>query len=165
MTRLAIAEGDIELAKERYSGGVEWSDDNPPIVGKYDLVVLCNWLQQAEQPQVLKLLRYYASLAKDGGQLVVIVPSLDWAANEVAFNDNPSVATFIAIYGTPSEPHRCGFTMNWLRIVLAQTPGLVLEYANTETVIIHKSDGKQDMARQNVIVCTKVAVDAGEAIE
>jgi len=161
--RLAIAEGDIELAHQRYGVGFEWSEDNPFVEGKYDLVVLYNWLQLAEQVKVLGLIRYYTGLLKEGGQLIVIVPSLDWACTEIAFKDNPSIAAFVAVYGTPQEPHRCGFTMNWLRLVLGQTRGLALNHATTETILISNGDAKEQ-AQQNVIICTKVAEVAEEAI-
>jgi len=164
MAKLAIAEGDVILAKERYSGpGVVWSDDNPFEPGKYDLVVLYNWLQLAEQPKVLGLIRYYVSLLKEGGELIVVVPSLDWAANEIAFNDNPSIAAFVAIYGTPTEPHRCGFTMNWLRLVLSQNDGLLVNYANVETIKITQGEQSEE-ARQNAIMCTKVLSETAEAV-
>jgi hypothetical protein len=163
MAKLAIAEGDSILAKERYGGpGVEWCDDNPLVPGKYDLVVLYNWLQLAEQPKVMGLIRYYVSMLKDGGQLIVVVPSLDWAANEIAFRDNPSVAAFVAIYGTPQEPHRCGFTMNWLRLVLSQNNGLLVDYANVETIKISHGDQSEE-ARQNAIMCSKVVVEEAVA--
>lgn len=165
MKRLALAEGDIDLAKERYGApDVEWCADDPPVPGKYDLVVLYNWLQQAEQPQVLKLLRYYTSLIKEGGNLIVVTPSLDWAANEVALNNNPSIAAYVAIYGTPDAPHRCGFTMHFLRLVLSQTPGLMIDYATTEGILVTVVD-ERILAQQNVISCTKRMIDAENAIE
>lgn len=162
--RYGLAEGDIDLAKERYGDSVEWCSDDPPVAGKYDLIVLYNWLQQAEQPQVSKLLRYYTELLKEGGTLMVIVPSLDWAAGQIAHEDNPSIAAYTAVYGTPSEPHRSGLTMNWLRIVASQTPGLRVDFANTEGIIVKVGDERQ-MAQQNAIGCTKVTPDAGDAIE
>ncbi len=165
MKKYGLAEGDTHLAEERYSGGnVEWCNDNPPVPGKYDLIVLYNWLQTAEQPQVLKVLRYYTELLKDGGQMVVVVPSLDWAVNELALKNNPSIAAYVAIYGTPGEPHRCGFTMHFLRLVLSQTPNLMIEYATTEGVLVTIGEEKT-LAQQNVIACTKQVRQAEEAIE
>ncbi len=166
MKKLAIAEGDVHLAKERYShnNSVEWCEDDPPVFGKYDMVVLYNWLQKAEQPSVLKLLRYYVSLLKDGGELIAVVPSLDWACNEIALKDNPSVAAFVAVYGSPTDAHRCGFTMHWLRLVLETTPGLAIVSANTEGIMLQAGEGEKMYAQQNVIICVKVEPQPEEAI-
>lgn len=151
----ALAQGDVERAKARYADhkDIEWIDERPE-PGTLDLLVLDHVLQGLFFNQVGTVLDMYAQLLKPGGQLVVIVPSLEWACGEYVRQDDPGIAAFVSLYGTPEEPNRCGFNLLHLRSVIGQHPALDVAQANAEWYVA-QVQGKQVRVLQNVVIAAK----------
>ncbi len=86
--------------------------------GPFDQIFLTGALERSPREQVVDLLKVYRLLLAELGELHVRVPSLEWAAKEIAVNDQPSRLAYHWLYGTQEAPHRCGFTLLWLRLAL-----------------------------------------------
>jgi len=99
-----------------YFGDHEIVNDNPP-TRDYDGVYIDMLLQQAKRIEVSQFLQVFYNQMKPLAKIVVTVPSLEWACRMIATSDNPPASTYICIYGTDEEPHQCGMTVHWLRIV------------------------------------------------
>ena len=95
--------------------GAEIAADAKPEPNTYDAVYFENLLPEMTRRQVgpaLKLL--YDSLVM-GGEIVIVVPSLEWACRVIATQDEPPLTAYASLYGDDGEPFLCGFTMRWLR--------------------------------------------------
>ena len=169
MARRAYAEGDVSLAKERYSDyDIVWEDTFPP-EGKFDMIVLYHLMQQVPQSKVRGMLAKYAGMLNEGGELIVVVPSLDWATTVLATTDEPPVMAFFSIYGPPNEQALCGFTLLMLRKLVESMDGLRVVYARDEVYNVTIGE-VTEQAHQNAICARRVAQPwaqqslAGEAI-
>jgi hypothetical protein len=164
----AYVEGDIQTAKQQYGApGIEWCDDYPPAPGKYDLVILYHQLQLVDQQKVAPALRRYVDCLREDGEIVIVVPSLEWAANQIATKDDTPTLAYISVYGLPNEPARCGFTLLQLRNLMGHFPDLQLVLATDEAYVVTLGQGEQkvsELAHQNVIRCRKRRQDAGNAV-
>lgn len=161
----AYAEGDIDRIKQRYGApDIEWCSDDPPVEGKYDLVVLDHFLQSGTIDQAHLVLVHYSKLVKEGGRLILIVPSLEWCATQIATSDVWPISVYIGLYGTLDYPHRCGFTLYGLRRMCEQIPWLHLVSAISEAYVVNHANNSE-IAYQNVVTCIRRTPDAAEAIE
>jgi len=134
--------------------------------GPFDYIVLDHVLQQADRGSVPKIIDFYKERLVGGGQLVLILPSLEWACKEIAKTDEPNPLAYIALYGTDAEPHKSGMTMFWMRIV-AEELGLVVIKAGGEwyKASLRIGDLEQEFqAQQNVLVATRMPEDAADAL-
>lgn len=164
MQAKGLVHGDVGRATARYSRpNLEWCDDWPPVNDTYDLVVLDHFLQTATRSEVGKLVGYYRDLLKIGGELIIVVPSLEWAAGMIMTEDNPPAMAYMSIYGDDKETFKCGLTLSWLRLLVEATQGLHLESAVGEWYLADVN-GKQEKVMQNVVICQRRAVDVAEAI-
>lgn len=134
--------------------------------GLFDAIVLDHILQQTDRASVLKIVDYYRDKLIDYGQLHIVVPSLEWACREIAKNDEPNPMAYLAIYGTDQEPHKCGMTLLWMRLVTEQA-GLVPFRATKEgyLALLKIGEAEQEFqAEQNVLVAVKQPESAADAI-
>ena len=101
-----------QRSKMRFEGweNVEFFDDPDPQNGPYDYIVLDHLLSQANRKQVMQIVQMYANALVDGGQMSIVVPSLEWACEEIAKNDEPNPMAYMSIYGTDEEPNRSRVT-------------------------------------------------------
>lgn len=145
---------------------VEFVENPDAIDETYDFVVLDNVVQNFQRSKALQIVGTYANVLNDGGQFVLIVPSLEWACREIAKNDDPTPAAYIAMYGTDENPNLCGMTLMWMRYLL-EAVGLVVVMAKQEeiTMTIKLDDVEQSFpCRQNVVIAMKSVGDASEAL-
>lgn len=133
-------------------GEVEWTrldgdaDANPDIVhdfrqpfpddmtGKYDGVIMSHCLEHVSWREALVVLDNVMQVVKPGGYLLLIVPSLEWACDQV-LRGNFDFAVMGSFYGgqtTEWDYHRCGFTKDTL-ITACQRVGLTVNSVTTET--------------------------------
>ena len=103
------------IANVRFPGAFI-SEDNPPKDNAYDVIMLDHLINQAKRGQVGEILRFFMGKLVDGGQMVITVPSLEWACKQIAAKDDAPVMAYLSVYGTDEEPHLCGLTLNWLRL-------------------------------------------------
>lgn len=147
-----------ELAGKRFPGAMVM-EDNPPLDNSYDIILLDHFIQQANREQVGKALLFFRDKLKNNGQIVVIVPSLEWACRQVAIKDDAPVMAYLHLYGTKDEPHLSGLTLNWLRLA-CEAAGLFTIQAYSEKYIVNVNE-KEEPAFQNVYIGVKK--EAGEA--
>jgi len=163
MSKKAYAEGDVERIKQRYNDpNIEWCDEYPPVDGKYDLVVLDHFLQTGAIDESKKALVFYVQKLAPGGKLIIIVPSLEWCAAEIATKDVWPYSVYLGLYGTLKEQNRSGYTLSGLRTIMERIPGLEITAAETEAYVVNINN-QQEVARQNVV--TAVRVDAPQAAD
>jgi Uncharacterized protein conserved in bacteria len=89
----------------------------PEFVGQFDAVMANNALQRFNYMASITALAAWAQCLKEGGELHVVVPSLEWACREV-LSENPSPVCMIVLYGGQGGDgsiHTSGYTMRLLR--------------------------------------------------
>lgn len=87
------------------------------LYGKFDVVLASHVLEHFPWYDSLNVLTEWSKAAKIGGQVHVIVPSLEWAAEEI-LSGKPSKAIYGHLYAgcvTQWDVHKAGFTMQRLR--------------------------------------------------
>jgi predicted SAM-dependent methyltransferase len=134
----------------------------PPSSSSYDIVVLDHILQQGRSRQVQKIIALYRDALIEGGEMIVIVPSLEWATTQYAVHDAPPTMAYLSIYGTDDQPHLCGMTIATIRLILMET-GFRVTAATTESYIAIL-EGEKVEAMQNVVTGRKVTPDPATAI-
>lgn len=119
---------------------------------RYDVVLASHVLEHVPYWEVHKVLAEWAKVLKPGGEMHVIVPSLEWAAQQIAIEEKPSPALLQHLHGgidTPWNIHLCSFTMRALRSVF-EMAGLAVVRARTGPYHIMAYD-KEYMAEQHYI--------------
>lgn len=86
--------------------------------GTFDQIYLTGVVELLPREQVVDALKAYGPHLAEMGELHVRVPSLEWAAREIATQDSPDFAAYHWLYGSVERPHRCGMTVLWLRLAL-----------------------------------------------
>lgn len=84
---------------------------------QFDIVFSNNVLQRSSHFISQTLISTWGACLKDGGQLHLVVPSLEWAAREV-LSENPSPISLIMLWGgqgADASVHMSGYTMRLLR--------------------------------------------------
>ncbi len=120
--------------------------------GIYDLVFCSHVLEHVPWSKVIQTVEHLRSALKKGGELWIIVPALEWAAHQIML-DEPSPTLNSFLYGAQTNPwqlHQSGFTLNLLRLVMAQT-GLTIKQAY-QTPFQIDMDGKKYEAKQNIVI-------------
>lgn len=105
--------------------------------GKFDAVMANGVLQRFNYMEAPNVMAAWAKCLKDGGELHIIVPSLEWACREV-LSESPSPVCMVALYGAQGgdgSVHTSGFTMRLLRAHCART-GLNVTKARTADTAI-----------------------------
>ncbi len=125
------------------------------IKGKFDIVFLSHVLEHIDRVKVYDTVTYLKSALKDGGELWLIVPSLEWVGQELR-KDRPSPITLAALYGSQSNEwqyHKTGFTLYNLRTLIEKV-GMVPRqaYQGPFTVELNK---KEYPAVQNILVAMR----------
>jgi hypothetical protein len=90
-----------------------------------------------------------ASMLKLKGELYLVVPSFEWAAQQVA-SPEPHPLIHIMTCGTDKIPHRSVLTLQWLRL-LAQQAHLAIAHATPEIYKITIEKDSYEMVRNVVI--------------
>jgi len=103
------------------------------IYGKYDAILASHVLEHFPHWKTLEVLNEWKKAVKpDGGEIHVVVPSFEWAAEE-ALSEHPSRGVLPHLFGgitTQWDVHMTAFTMRHLR-VLFEHAGLAVTRART----------------------------------
>ena len=119
--------------------------------GQFDHVLASHVLEHFPWHQTVPVLKEWIKLLKRGGDLNIIVPSLEWAAREI-LSEQPSPAVIPHLYAgvvNQWDVHVSGFTMRHLRTVM-EAVGLRVDLARSAPYTI-MAIGKPYQAEQHFI--------------
>lgn len=129
--------------------------------GAYDVVVASHVLEHIERDGVLVAVKNISKAVRMGGELWVMVPSLEWAADEIR-RGRSGKHVQLSVFGgqwSPYDFHKSGFTLSNLR-QLVEMAGFVTRKAYQSPFIVGV-DGESWQVLQNVVIGLKV----GEIVE
>lgn len=137
----------------------------PELHGRFDLILASHVFEHVERHVALPAFRNMASALAKNGELWIVVPSLEWCAEQI-LNNKVTAAVWLCLYGggEPNQPsywyHNMGYTLTTLRQVFTIC-GLVVRKAYqvpfTLPFMQVGSDEKREyVALQNVVIGVKV---------
>jgi SAM-dependent methyltransferase len=130
---------------------------------RFDIVWASHVLEHVERGQVVGVVRNIRKALRYGGLAYLVVPALEWAANEIR-KDKPSDGLLAFLYGEPGLPHQAhlsGYTLMMLR-QLATMGGLhVREAYQTQFVmtLTGKDFHEEYLPTQNIVVAMRAQDD------
>lgn len=164
MSVKVLALGDVNRIRTRYEApGIEIIEEFPPADNAYDMVIMDHVLQLATREQVPPLIKRFNKALKVGGDMIIIVPSLEWAATQIATMDDPPAAAYVSIFGTDREQNLSGMTLHWLRF-LAEKNGLHVKHAMGEWYVA-RIGGNEVKMMQNMVIGTKLSEPEEESAD
>lgn len=134
------------------------------LYGKFDILYISHVLEHIDRGAVIKTFRQLVMAVRNFGEVWVVVPSLEWAANEI-INRREGLHVQMNIFGGqlhPWDTHKCGFTLLALR-QLMELCGLIIRRAYQSPFVI-LAEGKRFGSLQNVVVGVRYSGDPAEAI-
>ena len=124
--------------------------------GAFDIVLASHVIEHVDRDMVNVVMNHIASAVRNHGEVMVIVPSLEWACREIlAGHENAGVQGII--FGAQRDKwdyHRCGFTLKALRFMVELT-GLVVRKAYQSPMMVSLY-GHDYPAIQNVVIATRI---------
>lgn len=132
------------------------ADMPPELYGKLDGLLASHVLEHFSYWKTEEVLLGWVRCLKDGGELHILVPSLEWAAREV-LSENPSPAVYAQLYaGQVNEwdVHYTGFTMRKLRQLMDKI-GLNTNVARTGVYHVRVGTLGEFEAHQHYVVGVK----------
>ncbi len=139
-----------------YLGRIE-GDLPESLVGRYDVVHCSHVLEHVSWRLVGKALDNLAKLLKTGGELVLIVPSLEWASDRILHGEL-SMAVLGVLYGGQKnewDSHKMGFNKPLLEALLKEH-GFSLKGFEKGSHYISVVDGVREEVGQHAIKAVKV---------
>ncbi len=147
----------LDVDKEQKPDIVADAADMPPeLYGKLDGLLASHVLEHFSYWSTNKVLAGWVKCLKEGGELHILVPSLEWAARQV-LSENPSPAIYAQLYAgqvNQWDVHLTGFTMRKLR-QLFEKEGLAVHTARTGIYHLNVSTLGVFPAEQHYIVGVK----------
>lgn len=119
---------------------------------QFDLVLAAHVFEHIERDSVVNAFRNVISAVKNRGEVWILVPSLEWAANEV-INKRDGVHVQKMLFGSQESPlqtHRCGFTLASLR-QMVEICGLIVRKAYQSPFTIISND-REFACIQNIVI-------------
>lgn len=132
--------------------------------GQFDLVYLSHVLEHIEWRSVVAVLANLHAALVPGGRLLVLVPSLEWVAEQV-LSERPSPLINPYLFGRQINPwqyHKSGFSLMLLRQVF-RLSGYVEEYVGRSPLEMSVGD-KVYHVLQNVGLARASELTAADAI-
>jgi predicted SAM-dependent methyltransferase len=117
------------------------ADMPPELYEKLDGLLASHVLEHFSYWKTDEVLAGWIRCLKEGGEIHILVPSLEWAAREV-LSENPSPAVYAQLYAgqiNQWDVHLTGFTMRKLRALLEKS-GISVNVARTG--VYHLQVGK-----------------------
>ena len=133
--------------------------------GEFDVVFISHVLEHIDRSKMIEAFRNVISAVKNLGEVWVLVPSLEWAANEI-INRREGIHVQMNIFGGQNHPldfHKTGFTLLALRQVI-ELCGLIVRRAYQSPFRI-VYEGKEYGSLQNVVIGMRYDADPANAIE
>lgn len=113
------------------------------VKGKFDVVFASHVLEHMPWHATDVVLASWVRILNPGGAVHIMVPSLEWCAEEI-LSDNPSKALLPVLFGgqfQAGDDHLTGFTMRYLRARMEKA-GLSVYRAVSGTKEIHIGEGE-----------------------
>jgi len=132
---------------------------------QFNIVYVSHILEHIEFTNVINTFRNVTGALKNMGEIWVVVPSMEWAANEI-INQREGIHVQGAIYGGQNHPldyHRSGFTLRSLR-QMVEICGLIVRKAYQSPYQITYKD-REYQCIQNVIVAMRVDTEENSPSE
>lgn len=130
MKTLAVGTGADLVAQELFGGEI---DHTPLLPGKkrtgYDALLSYMALCKVPRSKADETMRAWMEALNPGGEMVLFVPSLEWAAEQI-FTQKRSPALMAHIYGTEKDPYMSGYTLLDVRSYCFRA-GLAVTHAST----------------------------------
>jgi len=151
MRILAIGAGAGQIAQQYENPEIEVA---PLVASKkqkkepFDVVVSYLTLQTVSLREGQSVLNDWAACLKQGGEFVLFVPSLEWAAEQI-LSPKPSPATLIHLYGPQNKQtnfYVSGYTMNMLRN-MCETAGINITHARSGEYMINEEICEMHLVR------------------
>lgn len=121
---------------------------------RYDIIAVFMCLQCLEPKKVPDALQIMHNMLNIRGELYVVAPSFDWAA-EQAFTEEPHPMVHMMICGTEAVPHRTVMTLQWLRRLM-EFLGFVVRVATPEQYKVAIDDKTNINLVRNLVVGWKL---------
>jgi SAM-dependent methyltransferase len=122
----------------------------------FDVVLASHVLEHIDRDYVKGVVVELAKAVKPGGELWIIVPSMEWAAGEIR-KGRDTMAVQLAVFGgqrSTYDYHRSGFTLPTLRVLLSGA-GLIVREAYQSPFVILLGE-EQVPAVQDVVIGLKL---------
>lgn len=132
------------------------ADMPPELYEKLDGLLASHVLEHFSYWKTFEVLSGWAKCLKEGGELHILVPSLEWAARQV-LSEKPSPAVYAQLYAgqvNQWDVHLTGFTMRKLRQLFEQL-GLSVHTARTGVYHIRVGNLGEFEAEQHYVVGVK----------
>ena len=123
--------------------------------GQFDIVYCSHMMEHIDRNKVFTAMDNLISAAKDMGEIWVIVPSMEWAANEI-LRGRDGIHIQGHIFGGQSnewEYHRSGFTLSALRFLFESRKILVRKAYQAPFTLGYENQEFQCV--QNVVIGLK----------
>jgi SAM-dependent methyltransferase len=120
--------------------------------GQFDVVFCSHILEHIDRLKVIEAMKYLATALKPGGEMWVLVPSLEWAAREILNHRNYTAVQGL-LYGSQNDPwqyHKCAFTLPLLRDLMTKHGGLVVRQAFQSEIYLNYNPPIPAM--QNIVI-------------
>lgn len=122
----------------------------------FDIVYMSHVLEHIDRMKVIEVFRNVTQAVKNYGEVWAIVPSLEWAANEI-INQREGIHVQMNIFGGQTYPfdyHRCGFTLASLRQMVELCGLFVRKAYQSPFGILY--NGQEHPSLQNVVIAIRV---------
>ena len=126
------------------------------LLGAFDIVLASHVVEHVDRDQVNIVMRNIASAVRNHGEVMVIVPAMEWAAREI-LEGRENAGVQGAIFGGQQNPldyHRCGFTLKSLRYMI-ELAGLIPRKAYQSPLTIEMY-GHTTNALQDIVIATRI---------
>ena len=123
--------------------------------GQFDIVYCSHMMEHIDRNKVFTAMDNLISAAKDMGEIWVIVPSMEWAANEI-LRGRDGIHIQGHIFGGQSnewEYHRSGFTLSALRFLFESRKILVRKAYQAPFTLGYEN--REFQCVQNVVIGLK----------
>lgn len=139
MRVLAIGDGAVQIAKQFWpEAEIDTTDLKPGKKRKdYDALVAFHCLNRVAVRESLAAIQAWADVVRQGGEIQVHVPSLEWAAEQI-LSESPSPVTPFHLFGMQHNQegfYVSGYTMRDLR-TLCEKAGIAVKHARTGAYMI-----------------------------
>lgn len=130
MKILELGQGEGQVARAYWPDAEIDLEPDFDKMGEYDVILSIHVLQRMQIFDVHAHLDYLHGCLREGGEMIVMVPDLLWAAQIIAHNEDVDKFLLTFLYGTQEEPVQCAFTMPLLRSAM-DAAGLEVYEART----------------------------------